>query len=145
MEVPDFRKKEVRDRYRNDDWQAKHIDPKRIFPDDQDISITGDFSVVCKDMIPLIKLVRCALDGMKVYPFVKPAQKFIVIDQVKELRSKLPEVTACYKRMRKIADAYPESQGGIALLEKLDLGEEDLILDTAKITGMLNDFLLNQA
>lgn len=145
MEVPDFRKKEVRDRYRNDDWQAKHIDPERIFPDDQDINITGNFSVVCKDMIPLIKLVRCALDGMKVYPFVKPAQKFIVIDHVKELRKKLPEVTACYKRMRQIADAYPESQGGIALLEKLELGEEDLILDTGKITGMLNDFLLNQA
>ena len=61
------------------------------------------------------------------------------------LRSKLPEVTACYKRMRRIADAYPDSPGGIALREKLELGEESLLLDTAKITGILNDFLLNQA
>jgi hypothetical protein len=35
--------------------------------------------------------------------------------------------------------------GGEAMLEKLDLGEESLILDTAKISGILNDFLLNQA
>ncbi len=145
MEVPDFRDKAVRDRYRNDHWQAKHLDPEGIFPENQDIHITGDFTTVCRDMIPLIKLVRCALDGMKVYRFVPPEQKIIVVEQVRELREKLPEVAACYQRMRKIADAYPESMGGEAMLEKLDLGEESLILDTAKISGILNDFLLNQA
>ena len=145
MEVPDFRDKAVRDRYRNDHWQAKHLDPEGIFPENQDIHITGDFTTVCRDMIPLIKLVRCALDGMKVYRFVPQAQKIIVVEQVRELREKLPEVAACYQRMRKIADAYPESMGGEAMLEKLELGEESLILDTAKISGILNDFLLNQA
>jgi len=142
MEVPDFRDKAVRDRYRNDNFLPPHIDPAHIFPDDQDLAITGDFAPVCKTMIPLIRLVRSTLDAMKVYDFVQKDQQIIVIDQVKELRSKIGEVQACYKRMRKIADAYPESQGGIAMREKLEIGEEALVMDTDKLTSMLNEFLL---
>ncbi len=142
MEVPDFRDPAVRDRYRNDDWTPNFIDPDRIFPDDQDIAITGDFAPACLAMIPLLRLVRSAIDGMKVYPFVCAEQQIGVINTVKELRGKLPEVVACYRRMRKIADAYPDSQGGTAMREKLDLGEEKRILDTSAFTQELNDFLL---
>ena len=143
MEIPDFRSKEVRDRYRNDHWMAPHIDTARIFPDDQDISITGDFAKACKEAFPLIGLVRSALDGMRVYDAVCNEQKIIVINKVKELRAKLPDIVQNYKRLRKIADAYPESPGGIALLEKLELGEEKLVLDQAALTEKLNNFLLN--
>lgn len=143
MEVPDFRSKEVRDRYRDDYWMAPHIDPARIFPDDQDLAITGDFAAACKEAVPLIMLVRQALDGMKVYEFVRSEQKITVINKVKELRAKLPDIAKSYRRLRKIADAYPESQGGIALLEKLELGDEALILDQDAITEKINNFLLN--
>ena len=143
MEVPDFRDKSVRNRYRGDNWLPPHIDPAHIFPDNQDLAVTGDFAPVCKTMIPLIRLVRCALDGMKVYDFVQKEQQILVIDTVKELRSRIGEVQDCYRRMRKIADAYPESQGGVAMLEKLDLGEEALIMDAEALTKKLNEFLLN--
>ena len=143
MEVPDFRDKSVRERYRNDNFLPPHIDPARIFPDDQDLGITGDFAPVCKTMIPLIRLVRTALDGMKVYSSVRKDQRIVVIEAVKELRERIGEVQDCYRRMRRIADAYPESQGGIAMLEKLDVGEEALVMDTEKLTEKLNDFLLN--
>ena len=143
MEIPDFRKKEVRDRYRNDDWMAKHIDPKKIFPDDQDTSITYDFASCCKALGPFVLLVRSALDGIRVYDAVKKENKILIIEKVKELRTKLEEVQNTYKRARKIADAYPRSQGGEALLEKLELGEETKIMDTSAILKELDDFLIN--
>ena len=143
MEIPDFRKKEVRDRYRNDDWMAKHLDPRKIFPDDQDTSITYDFASCCKALGPFVLLVRSALDGIRVYDAVKKENKFLIIEKVKTLRAKLEEVQNTYKRARKIADAYPQSQGGEALLEKLELGEEARIMDTAAILKELDDFLIH--
>ncbi|MBO5761917.1 MAG: hypothetical protein J6S53_10295 [Lentisphaeria bacterium] len=143
MEIPDFRKKEVRDRYRNDDWMAKHLDPKKIFPDDQDTSITCDFASCCKELIPFVLLVRSALDGIKVYDAVKKENRIVIIEKVKEVRTKLSEIQSAYKRARKIADAYPQSQGGEALLEKLELGEEEKIMDTVSLLAELDDFLIN--
>ena len=143
MEIPDFRKKEVRDRYRNDNFLPKHIDPKRIFPDDQDTSITNDFASCCKELSPAVVLVRSALDGIKVYDAVKKENKIVIIEKVKELRTKLAEIQNTYKRARKIADAYPLSQGGEALLEKLELGEETKIMDSAVLLKELDDFLIH--
>ena len=143
MEVPDFRKPEVRERYRHDNWFAPHIEPKKIFPDNQDIAITDDFTSVIYSVAPLISLVRIALDGMKAYPFVTRAQRITVLEKVKELRSRLPEIAEHYRRMRRIADAYPDSQGGQALLEKLELGEEARIMQAEALQKQLDDFLLN--
>ncbi|MBO4305319.1 MAG: hypothetical protein J6A21_12110 [Lentisphaeria bacterium] len=143
MEIPDFRKKEVRDRYRNDNWMAKHIEPEKIFPEDQDTSITNDFAPACKAFVPLVTLVRSALDGMKVYDAVKKENKILVIEKVKELRSRLDEIRKSYSRVRKIADAYPSSQGGEALREKLELGEEARIMDKDALLAELDDFLIH--
>ncbi|MBP5182409.1 MAG: hypothetical protein J6331_05220, partial [Lentisphaeria bacterium] len=143
MEIPDFRKKEVRDRYRSDNWMAKHIEPEKIFPEDQDTTITNDFAPACKAFVPLVSLVRSALDGMKVYDAVKKENRILVIEKVKELRSRLDEIQKSYSRVRKIADAYPDSQGGEALREKLELGEEARIMDKNALLAELDDFLIH--
>ena len=142
MEIPDFRKKEVRDRYRNDNWIAPHIDPKKIFPEDQDTSITNNFASAAGTLSKYITLVRSALDGIKVYDVVKDDGKFVIIRMVKELRRDLSLIQEAYKNARVIYEAYPESQGGICIKEKLELGDEAKIMDTAAILKELDDFLL---
>lgn len=142
MEVPDFRDKAVRERYRNDNWAPKHLDVEKIFPEDQDISVTGKFAVVSKRLSASVKIVRSALDGIKVFDVVMPEQKILVIDLVKELRDKYDEIAEDYRNARKIAEAYPASPGGVALFEKLEFGDEKKIMDKEALTEELNDFLI---
>ena len=143
MEVPDFRKKEVRDRYRNDNWVQTHIDPDRIFPDDQNLDITGNFCDYYKDAVPYFKLIRATLDAMKVYDVTKPEDKIITINLVKELRGKLPGAKEVLGKLRSIYEAYPESLGGIAIKEKLALCEAYRLDDIAAFDDFLKSFLLN--
>ena len=143
MEIPDFRKKEVRDQYRNDNWMAKHLDPKGIFPEDQDTAVTYNFAPTAGALQGHVVLVRSVLDGIKVYDVLKEESKFVIVKKAKELRSKLDEVISVYKDARKIYEAYPDSQGGEALKEKLELGDEKFVLDKEAVLKKLDEFLLN--
>ena len=143
MEIPDFRIKEVRDRYRNDNWIQTHIDPDRIFPDDQNLGTTGNFCNYYKEAEPFFKLIRSTLDAMKVYDVTKQEDRIITINLVKELRSKLPEAKETLAKLRSIYEAYPDSMGGIAIKEKLALCEASRLDDIAAFDEFLKNFLLN--
>ena len=143
MEIPDFRKKEVRDRYRNDNWLQKHIDSDRIFPDDQNLDITGNFCNYYSAAIPFFRLIRAALDAMKVYDVTKPEDRINTIQLVQELRAKLPEAKEALTKLRSIYEAYPESQGGEAIMEKLALCEASRLDDISAFDEFLKEFLLN--
>ncbi len=145
MVIPDFRDLAIRDRYRTDYWQQKHIDPDRIFPDDQDFKITGDFSPAMLALIKSATEVRKALDAIKVFPAALPEDKFRIIDLVKSVRDSASEYAEIYARARKIADAYPDAQGGRAILEMLtDIGEDVRVSDPKAFREFLNDFLLQK-
>lgn len=145
MEIPDFRDKAVRDKYRNDNWQQKHIDPARIFPDNQDTSITNDFSATAIKLNHAATHVRKALDAIKVFPFATPEDQIKIINMVKDLRDTAPDYAETYKRARKIADAYPDSPGGRALIEMLvDVGEEKRLMQIEGFVAELNDWLLKK-
>ena len=143
MEIPDFRQKTVRDRYRKDNWVQKHIDPYRIFPDNQDLTITGDFSAVGLALNPAVTRVRQALDAMKAFSIAVPEHQIRIITLVKEVRDAASEYAKTYARARKIADAYPDSPGGRALIEMLvDVGEESRVMPTEAFVSELNEWLL---
>ena len=142
MEVPDFRKKEVRDRYRNDNWVQNHIDPDRIFPDDQNLEITKNFCDYYKAAMPYVKLLRITLDAMKVFGVTKAEDKINTINRVKELRAKLPAAKEALDKLRSIYEAYPESQGGIAIKEKLAVCEASRLDDLAAFDALLKNFLI---
>lgn len=142
LEIPNLRLKDVRDRYRNDDWLQPHIDPKGIFPPDQDISITTDFAPAMLDAFRFFKLVRGSLDAMKIYDYTVPAQKHETIRMVKELRDGLPKIKDAFNRLKVIMDAYPDSMGGTIIREKLELCEYDRIVDVETMTKFLNDWLI---
>lgn len=143
MEIPDFRDKAVRDRYRNDNWQQKHIDPAKIFPENQDISVTNDFSPAVIELNSAATNVRKALDSIKVFSVALPEDKVRIIDLVKSVRDSAAKYAAVYARARKIADAYPDSPGGRVIREMLvDVGEEKLVMDSGALVSELNRFLL---
>lgn len=143
MEIPDFRDKAVREKYRHDSWIQKHIDPDRIFPDGQDPAITNDFSAAAIALNRAATNVRKALDAIKAFPAAVPEDKLRIIDLVKSVRDSAPDYAAAYARARKIADAYPASPGGRALRELLvDVGEEERVMRTDSFVAQLNDFLL---
>jgi len=145
MEIPDFRDEAVRDRCRNDNWQQKHIDPDRIFPDDQNLAITNDFSPAMIALNRAATKVRQALDAIKVFPTALPEDKIRIIELVKNVRDSIPEYAVIYARARRIADAYPDSQGGRAILEMLvDVGEEERVMNSDALVAELNKFLLKK-
>ena len=144
MEIPDFRKKEVRDRYRNDNWIQKHVDPDRIFPDDQDLAITSHFCEYYSAAQPFITLMRSTLDAMKVFDVTRQAERINTINLVKDLRAKLPQAKAAFDKLRSIHDAYPTSPGGVAIKEKLILCEADRLEDMDAFDNFLKDFLLKE-
>ena len=143
MEVPDFRSKETRDRYRNDNWVQKHIDPDRIFPDDQNLDITGKFCEYYGAAMPFVKLLRQVIDAIKVYDVTRQDDKIATINLVKELRGKLPQAKETLERLSSIYEAYPESLGGIAIKEKLAVCEASRLDDLEAFDNYLKDFLLN--
>jgi len=143
LEVPDFRDPAVRDRYRNDNWVQKHHDTYNIFPKDQDITITGNFSSVGAKLNPAVTRVRKVLDSMKVFKLATAEDKVAIINIVKELRDDLPQVVEIYREARKIVDAYPESQGRRALRELLeDVGAEERVMLGDKFVAELNEWLI---
>jgi len=145
MEIPNFRDKSVCDRYRNDHWQQKHIDPAKIFPNNQNLAITNDFSPAMLALDDAATNVRMAVDAIKVFPAALPEDKIRIIDHVKKVRDSIAEYTVTYTRARRIANAYPDSQGGHALLEMLvDIGEEQRVMDGASFIAELNAFLIKR-
>ncbi len=143
MEIPDFRQKAARDRYRQDHWSQKHIDPDRIFPDNQDLAITGDFSAAGLALNRAATRVRQALDAMQAFAVAVPEDQIKIITLVKAVRAAAPEYAKIYARARRIADAYPDSPGGRALSELLvDVGEEARVMSTATLISDLNAWLL---
>lgn len=146
MEIPDFRDRAARARYRADHWTQKHVDPYRIFPDDQDLSITGDFSAAAQALQSAVTQVRKALDAMTAFPVAVPEDQIRIVNLVKAVRDAAPEYARTYARARRIADAYPGSPGGRALLELLiDVGEEARVMQTAAFVSDLNAWLLKPA
>ena len=150
VEIPDFRRKEVRDKFRNDHRSQQHFDPRAIFPADQDTAITGEFSrVMCEtdalslpDGLKGCILVRAAFDGMKLFDEIEgDADRYRVVALVQKVLAQLPHLADVYRRGRAIADAYPDSLGGRAMRDLLDNYYYDKIIDEETTSRELSAWL----
>ena len=131
VDVPDFRKKEVRDQYRNDNWSyQEEFDPKQIFPEGHDPAVTGKFTTLMTRLYPLysgkgLPALHMAFDGMRVYDEIADWEgKLLVVAKVGQVVRELPEIAEACREAQKIADAYPDSLPGKMLygvLSTLDL------------------------
>jgi hypothetical protein len=132
MEVPDFRKKADRNRYRNDDWQQERYDTSAgvfggFVPDASDKA--ANFSTIMKDMVTFAPIYRAYADWKRVRSALREPEAFLPI--AKRLLENYGPLVAAYKDARAIIDAYPKSDGTQVLSEMLEVGEETKVLEPA--------------
>lgn len=126
-DVPDFRKKKDRDAWRGDTWEQERYDVKNgCFPKDADRALTGRFTTVMKNLIQYSMAYRAYADWAKVREdLVNPESA----DRLAfELLPSADAIKAVYAEARKIADAYPASDGARVLREMLELGGEAAVM-----------------
>lgn len=148
VEVPDFRDKSVREKYRNDNFAQQHLDPKKIFPENQNIAETRRFSLIMNDLDRAwsnngVPLLISALDGIELYPYIQdPESRLAVQNQVRLLLRDLPVITDALKQARALAEKYPDSLAGQALLSFCDAACPEKMADPASLRRELNDWLV---
>ncbi|MBE6394026.1 MAG: Gfo/Idh/MocA family oxidoreductase [Lentisphaerae bacterium] len=152
MDVPDFRDKALREKYRNDHWKSRNFefDTERIFPEGHDKIITSRFTKLMTDLYPLyldhgIPVWNMAMDGMKLYnDTLEPYGKLRIIEHVERLVHCLPQLAEDCKFARQLADMYPDCAAGKTLekvLASLDLKK---IMDVENTLAELREFLENR-
>ena len=147
--IPDFRKKEDRDRFRNDFDKPDHFDPKHIFPDGHDPAITSNFATVMSKFSNFsgnmgMVLLRNARDGMKLYhELAGDADRFAVITDVKNLIKALPDLATNCREAKKIMDAYPASPAAGAIRSTLETCDAEWVMDTDNAIKELQQWLID--
>ena len=127
MEVPDFRKQVVRDRYRDDDFQQKPYKVARgVFGGIKPEGKAAEFSTVMKEMTQLAQLYRAYADWKKVKTFMVDPSQFLAIAD--KLLANQQRIVTAYHDAQAIISAYPKSDGAKVLGEMLVLGEVDVVL-----------------
>ncbi len=123
MEVPDFRKKADRDRYRSDDWQQERYDTKRGVFGGSPLTPQADrFSTVMKDMTIYAPIYRAYADWKKVQGSLSNPADFKPV--AANLLSSYDKLAAVYREARSIVKAFPNSDGAQVLSEMLEVGGE---------------------
>ena len=142
QEIPNFRLKEVRDKYRYDNEIPPHVDSKHIFPDGHDTSITGDFSTLMTKVIDSAWRIRVVRDGIKLFPeMVDNADRFEIIKFASELLPEIEERAENLTKLEKIGNAYPDCPAGRAIKGILRNCDPDWLYDSAKAKQELGDWL----
>ncbi len=140
MEVPDFRKKADRDRYRHDDWQQERYDVKRgvfggFVPEAADKA--ANFSSTMKEIVLLAPVYRAYADWKKVRSSLTRPEEFLPVAQ--RLLDQYGKLVAIYRDARAIVDAHPDTDGAKVLLEMLELGEERVVLSPDFLAALKKD------
>ncbi len=126
--VPDFRLKAMRDLYRHDTWQQPRYDVHAVFPVQADPAEIGDFTDVANRLSLSTEWVRAFIDWNALAPQIE--DKIFLQDGIAEpLLSDFTNVCAQYRRARRIADSWPDSDGARVLNELLEVGEETAVQD----------------
>ncbi len=138
MEVPDFRKKADRDRYRNDDWQLVRYDVKRgVFGGAKLDEKASRFSTTMKDMVIYAPVYRAYADWKKVQASMSNQMEFIPVAE--RLLTSYAQLVATFKDARAIVNAYPKSDGARVLKEMLVLGDEEKVLAPSFLPALKKD------
>ncbi len=138
MEVPDFRKKADRDRYRDDDWLQESYNVKRgVFGGANLNAKAKTFSTTMKAMTQYTPMVRAYLDWKKVQASLTNPAEFLPI--ATRLRDNYEKLVVTFKDARAIAKTYPKSDGAQVLTELLEVGEAKTVLAAAFLPALKKD------
>jgi hypothetical protein len=127
MEVPDFRKKADRDRYRTDDWQQERYDTARgVFGGIVPTGKAANFSTIMKALVNFAPIYRAYADWKKVLNSMERPEEFLPV--IQRLLDSYDSLVITYQDARAIIRAYPNSDGAQVLGEMLEVGEEKTVL-----------------
>ena len=134
VEIPDFRDKSVREKYRNDHFMmSRYFEPDKIFPVGHDIEKTAGFCRIIRDLIKCTTELRRALDGAILYDDLKTEKdRLAVIKLLGNAAEKLPETRKVYAEAAELAALYPGSPAAHALTTMMQVAEKDLQKDLEK-------------
>lgn len=121
MEIPDFRDKAIREKYRNDHFKMScPVDPQHIFPEGHDPAISSKFTGIMRKLFPAVTAIRTAIDGEKIYPFINnEANKLALLKVFPIAVKQLDAVEEVYGDAQAILAHYPDSPAGKALASLL--------------------------
>jgi len=154
VDIPDFRDRAVREKFRNDRSNDVHPDTDTAaFPAGHDHAITGKFTAIMCKLYPWIidenggiGLIRNAFDGMKLFPQLADNNaRFSVVEDVRTIIARLPEFAETYREALRIADAYPASAAAKVIQGALDSGEREAILNPDETRARLVKWLETRA
>jgi len=120
LDVPDFRNKRERAKYRNDTYaHPRYPVEKGCFPKNADKKKTAQFSSIMKALIPASVSCRAALDWVSVADDVAdPAGGAKVLQGfLKEHKN----FSGLFRRAKSLAKAYPRSDGARVINEMLEV------------------------
>jgi len=149
VDIPDFRDKAVREQYRHDYFAQEHFDPAKIFPDDQNLAETKNFTQIMSALDQAWRLdgvpqMIAALDGIKLYKFVDdPDSEFAIQTQVRKLLHNLDALADALDSARKLSDKYPDSLGGKALASFLAAACPEKMADPKALRQELCNWLIS--
>ncbi len=140
FEVPDFRRKEDRDRYRDDDWAQPRYDVKRgVFMPGADTAVTQGFSKTITDLIRHATTCRAYVDWKGVAADLAAPES--LLGMAEGIAAAYPQIRETYTAARKLAKAYPDSDGARVLREMLDVGCEAKVLATGFLAGVKREIM----
>ena len=145
IDIPDFRNKSDRDKFRNDNHAYKMLDATHIFPEGHDPAISGNFTPLMVNLFPMngnngILLAKRAWDGMKLFPYLADNDsKLNVVKSVAKLIDELPNIADWCRQAEKIMNAYPDTLPGKTIRQSLDYVDLKKVYDTeASVTELRN-------
>lgn len=122
-DVPDFRSKTARNKYRNDDDAQVRYDVKRgVFGNAKLDERASRFTTIMNDLINSTTAYRAYVDWKKVENAMINGRKFLPIAE--KLQSMQSVLVDSYRDARAIIDAYPGTDGAKVLAEMLEVGDE---------------------
>jgi len=135
MEVPDFRKKADRGRYRSDDWQLERYDVKRgVFAGAKLNEQAANFTTTMKNLISSSQAYRAYADWKKVQSSMAMPEKFLPV--ASKLLDIYETLISAYNDARSIVNAYPKSDGARVMSQMLELGEEEKALSAGFLPAL---------
>lgn len=124
FEVPNFREPAEREPYRADDFRQSPYDFREgLFPADADRELTGTFTTTMRDLIAATATFRAYRDWARVADDAEDPARLLVLAE--QASAGMPKLLAAQQAAKRIADRYPESDGGRVLRDLLDLGEAE--------------------
>ncbi len=126
-DVPDFRDKAQRAAWRKDTWAQKRLDPAtHAFGPGADKVATADFSRTMSDLCNYVPKVRAYTDWRKLEGDM--LEKARLVDMIYPLVAGHAAIVDAYHRARKLAEAFPGSEGARVINEMLAVGLEKELL-----------------